>query len=73
MDPTLPRTMRAAILVAQNEPLLVDEVTLPSELGCGQVLVRLDFSGICGSQLGEISGAKGPDAYLPSIAAQESV
>lgn len=71
MDPTLPRTMRAAILVAQNEPLLVDEVALPAELSCGQVLVRLDYSGICGSQLGEISGAKGPDAYLPHLLGHE--
>jgi S-(hydroxymethyl)glutathione dehydrogenase/alcohol dehydrogenase len=63
--------MQAAILVAQHEPLVVDEVELPATLACGQVRVRLDYSGLCGSQLGEISGAKGPDAYLPHLLGHE--
>lgn len=68
----LPKSMKAAILVAQNQPLVVAEVRLPEALSCGQVLVKLDFSGICGSQLGEISGAKGPDAYLPHLLGHEA-
>lgn len=70
--PTSPRTARAAILVAQNEPLVVDEIELPASLACGQVRVRLDYSGICGSQLGEIAGVKGPDAYLPHLLGHEA-
>jgi S-(hydroxymethyl)glutathione dehydrogenase/alcohol dehydrogenase len=66
-----PRTMQAAILVAQREPLVVDQVELPEALGHGQVLVRLAWSGICGSQLGEIAGAKGPDAWLPHLLGHE--
>ena len=63
--------MRAAILVSLNEPLIVDNVQLPTGLECGQVLVKVNFSGICGSQLGEISGVKGPDPYLPHLLGHE--
>jgi len=64
--------MRAAILVEQNKPLVVDEVDLPKALEIGQVLVKIHYSGICGSQLGEIEGAKGPDAYLPHLLGHEA-
>ena len=63
--------MLAAILVEQNKPLIVDEVRLPKTLDFGQVLVRLSFSGICGSQLGEIQGVKGKDPYLPHLMGHE--
>ncbi|MBI3129745.1 MAG: zinc-binding dehydrogenase [Acidobacteria bacterium] len=67
----LPRTMQAAILTEQRAPLTVAEVGLPETLHFGQVLVRLDYSGICGSQLGEIAGVKGPDAHLPHLLGHE--
>ncbi len=67
----IPESMQAAILVAQNEPLVVEEVQLPAELRVGQVLVKVYVSGICGSQLGEISGAKGSDPYLPHLMGHE--
>ena len=66
-----PTTTQAAILVAQKEPLVVDTIELPSVLGVGQVLVQLRVSGICGSQLGEIDGVKGPDRYLPHLMGHE--
>ena len=65
------RTTRAAILVEHGKPLLVDEIELPEFLDVGQVLVELAFSGICGSQLGEIDGTKGPDKWLPHLLGQE--
>jgi len=65
------KKMQAAILVEQNKPLVIDEVELPSELDFGQVLVQVHYSGICGSQLGEISGVKGLDAYLPHLLGHE--
>ncbi len=67
----MPRTTKAAILVEQRQPLVVDEIELPSQLDCGQVLVRVFYSGICGSQLGEIAGVKGPDKYLPHLMGHE--
>lgn len=67
----LPKTMRAAVLTAQGRPLEVDTVELPAALQFGQVLVRVHCSGICGSQLGEIDGVKGPDPYLPHLLGHE--
>lgn len=60
----------AAILVEQRQPLVVDEVELPS-LGFGHVLVEVKASRICGSQLGEIDGVKGPDRFLPHLLGHE--
>jgi len=71
MKPERPTTTQAAILVAQREPLVVDTIELPAELGVGQVLVQVHVSGICGSQLGEIEGVKGPDRYLPHLMGHE--
>jgi S-(hydroxymethyl)glutathione dehydrogenase/alcohol dehydrogenase len=67
----LPSTMQAAILVEQNKPLAIDEVELPEHLEVGQVCVKIHFSGICGSQLGEMDGAKGEDKYLPHLLGHE--
>ena len=61
----------AAILVAQNEPLLVERIQYKDKLSVGQVLVELDVSGICGTQIGEISGAKGPDKFIPHLMGHE--
>jgi len=66
-----PTTTQAAILVAQREPLVVDTIELPAELGVGQILVQVHVSGICGSQLGEIDGVKGPDRFLPHLMGHE--
>ena len=63
--------MKAAILVEQNQPLVVAEVELPEALGVGQVLVKIHYSGICGSQLGEIDGVKGEDRFLPHLLGHE--
>jgi S-(hydroxymethyl)glutathione dehydrogenase / alcohol dehydrogenase len=68
----LPKTMKAAILVEQRQPLVIDEVELPRQLEVGQVLVKVHHTGICGSQLGEIAGVKGPDAYLPHLMGHEA-
>ena len=62
---------KAAILVELNHPLEIDDVEFPSELDFGQILVQINYSGICGSQLGEIAGAKGPDKYLPHLLGHE--
>ena len=61
----------AAILVQQNKPLEIGLIEFPESLEIGQVLVKLHFSGICGSQIGEIKGVKGPDPYLPHLMGHE--
>lgn len=68
---SIPKTMRAAILVEQNKPLVVDQIGLPRNLDVGQVLVKIKCSGVCGSQLGEIDGVKGVDSYLPHLLGHE--
>lgn len=68
---TLPTITKAAILVAQNQPLVIAEIGLPKMLDAGQVLVEIFYSGICGSQIGEIDGAKGPDKFLPHLLGHE--
>ena len=67
------RSMQAAILTELNNPLVLDEVELPQHLDVGQVLVKILYSGICGSQIGEIQGVKGPDKYLPHLLGHEAV
>ena len=52
MYSTEQKTARAAILVQSRAPLVVDAISLPERLDYGQVLVRVLYSGICGSQLG---------------------
>lgn len=69
---SIPKTMKAAILVEQRKPLVIDEVELPQTLEVGQVLVKIHYSGICGSQLGEIDGAKGEDKFLPHLLGHEA-
>lgn len=63
--------MKAAILVEQKKPLVIADIDIPSELQYGQVLVQIICSGICGSQIGEIDGVKGPDKFLPHLLGHE--
>ena len=62
---------KAAILVELNQPLEVAEIELPETLSFGQVLVKVIYSGICGAQINEIEGAKGPDKFLPHLLGHE--
>jgi len=62
--------MTAAVLVELNAPLVLADLEMPA-LDVGQVLVKIQCSGICGAQLGEISGVKGPDKFLPHLLGHE--
>ena len=62
--------MKAAILVKQNARLVVADVDLP-ELDVGQVLVKVEYSGICGKQIDELEGRRGEDPYLPHLLGHE--
>ena len=61
----------AAILVEQRKPLVIGEVELPA-LKRGQVLVEIHATRVCGSQIGEIDGVKGPDRFLPHLLGHEA-
>ena len=63
--------LKAAILVEQRKPLIIENLKLPEILEIGQVLVKVHTSGICGSQIGEIDGVKGKDSYLPHLMGHE--
>jgi S-(hydroxymethyl)glutathione dehydrogenase/alcohol dehydrogenase len=67
----LPMRIKAAVLVQQRAPLEVVEIETPDRLGYGQVLVKVRYSGICGAQINEIEGAKGPDKFLPHLLGHE--
>ena len=66
------KTFKAAVLEGINEPLAILELEIPETLSVGQVLVRIHYSGICGSQLNEISNVKGNSAkYIPNTLGHE--
>lgn len=62
----------AAVLFKLGSPLELIELEIPS-LKQGQVLVKIIFSGACGTQLAEIKGEKGPDKWLPHCLGHEAV
>src|SRR5215471_975693 len=62
--------MKAAVLVRQNAPLAIYEVELP-KLDVGQVLVKIEYSGICGKQIDEITGRQGEDKFIPHLLGHE--
>ena len=62
--------MKAAILEKINSPLVIKEVGLTS-LRVGQVLVKVLMSGLCGSQIHEITGDKGNEKFLPHMMGHE--
>jgi len=60
----------SAVLHQLNEPLRLQELTIPS-LKPGQVLVEVAYSGVCHSQLLEVSGKRGQDRFLPHTLGHE--
>ena len=62
--------MKAAILTQFNKPLLIEELKIP-KLKCGQVLVKVHSSGICGAQLNQIQGIKLKKEFLPCLMGHE--
>tara|TARA_B100001123_G_C15339520_1_gene1034214 strand:+ start:954 stop:1976 length:1023 start_codon:yes stop_codon:yes gene_type:complete len=63
--------MKSAILVETKKPLVVTDVDLPKKLDFGQVLVKVCYSGLCGSQISEIEAVKGTDKFLPHLLGHE--
>jgi S-(hydroxymethyl)glutathione dehydrogenase/alcohol dehydrogenase len=64
--------MRAVVLREPGKPLVFEELALPA-LRPGQVQVRMQLAAVCGSQKLEVSGARGPDRFLPHLIGHEGV
>ncbi len=62
----------AAILTQTGKPLEIVELEIP-KLCKGQVLIKVKYSGICGTQIMEINGLKGEDKWLPHCLGHEAV
>ena len=62
----------AAILVNTNQPLKVKKI-YTKKINDYQILVKVKFTFVCGSQLNEIFGNKGKDKYLPHTLGHEGV
>ena len=61
---------RAAALTHPGTDLLLTELEVPPLL-VGQVLIRLEYSGVCRSQLMEVGGLRGEDRWLPHLLGHE--
>jgi len=63
--------MVAAVLESYKCPLRLVELDIP-KLQRGQVLVKIQYSAICRSQLMEINGLRGQDKWLPHLLGHEA-
>ena len=68
----LPATWRAAVLRRPGDDLEILDIVRPT-LADGQVLVELDYSGVCRSQLMETRGLRGADPWVPHLLGHEGV
>ena len=64
--------MKAAVLYETGKPLVVEDGIETPDLKPGQVLVKIAYSGVCRSQLMEVEGKRGKDAYLPHLLGHEA-
>jgi Zn-dependent alcohol dehydrogenase len=64
---------QAAILATSKQDLIIDEIEINNPLQEGQVLVKIEKSGICGAQINEIDAVKGIDKFLPHLLGHEGV
>src|SRR2546421_2487338 len=73
---TMPTRSKAAVLVAPNAPLVIDDVTFPDPKP-DKVLINFFASGICHSQLHQIhrtpqTAHRGTPAVYPSLLGHEA-
>ena len=64
--------IKAAVLNNINQNLELKKIYHDGNLSKNQVLVKIVYTGICGSQIGEITGVKGKDKYLPHLLGHEA-
>lgn len=68
----MPSTMRAAVVHAFDRPLTLDEVPVPRP-GAGEILVRIEASGVCHTDLHAARGDWPVKPALPFIPGHEGV
>ena len=65
------KIFNAAVLDKINRPLkIVRNIKLP-KLKKDQILVKMKYTAVCGSQLFEINGKRGKDIYIPHLLGHE--
>jgi threonine dehydrogenase-like Zn-dependent dehydrogenase len=71
----VPKTARAAVLVATNQPLEIHDVQVPDKLEHGSILVKTTSATICGSDVHDWLGDRGDLTRLrfPRILGHEMV
>ena len=47
----LPTTASAAVMHAFNEPLVVEPLPMPKALADGELLIRVELAGVCGTDV----------------------
>jgi len=62
--------IKAAVLFELNKPLEIRTLK-PRSLESGQVFVKILYSGVCRSQLMEVSGLRSDDRWLPHLLGHE--
>ena len=68
-----PLSFKGAVLVETGKPVEIWDGIQNQDLRSGQVLVRIRYAGLCHSQLMEVRGARGHDAYLPHFLGHEGI
>ena len=53
----------AAILTKSNSDLIFGKPEFVGDFKPGQVLVKVEYSGVCGKQIEEIQAKMGPDPF----------
>ncbi|WP_076417334.1 zinc-binding dehydrogenase [Colwellia sp. UCD-KL20] len=68
----IPKSFKAAVLVETQKTLVLQQIKTPM-LATGKILVKMEFSGLCHSQLMEVKGGRGEDKFLPHLLGHEGV
>jgi len=66
------KTFKASILT-DIKKIELHNFSVPNKLRDDQVLVKIDYTGICGSQVMEYLGNRGKDNYIPHALGHEAV
>ena len=64
--------LKSAILV-KSKKIEIHNFKIPNKLREDQVLVKINYTGICGSQIMEFLGNRGKDNFLPHAFGHEAV